>query len=156
MSSHPLTLTVLDPNGGWVNAPLHVHDLRGWNVVMYFWNRDHAQCHEMLAEVNRWSQDLGMRGVQAVGVHVPLQGTGQKALDTNAVETAARQHHLRHAIAVDDGAISQAYGVTGIPTILLFDGSGRLRHRASGDFAQLRSELERLVTQSEGSSVTAP
>lgn len=156
MSSHPLTLTVLDPNGGWVNAPLHVSNLRGWSVVMYFWNRDHAQCHEMLAEVNRWSQELEGRGVQAVGVHVPLQGTGQAALDTNAVETAARQHHLRHAIAVDDGAMSQAYGVTSIPTVLLFDPAGRLRHRATGDFARVRTELERLARESEGASAAAP
>lgn len=156
MSSHPLTLTVLDPNGGWVNAPLHVSNLRGWNVVMYFWNRDHAQCHEMLAEVNRLSQEFGGRGVQAVGVHVPLQGDGKAALDTNAVEAAARQHQLRHAIAVDDGAMSQAYGVTGIPTVLLFDAAGHLRQRATGDFNRLRAELERLASEHEHAGAASP
>jgi hypothetical protein len=133
MSSLHIPLTLLDPDGGWVNAPLHVHELHGRPALLHFWSRNDAACRRELQQLLGWVEPLLPRGLQLVGVHVPM--TRGEKLDTNAIEAAARELGLRYPIAVDDGSLAQSYGVDALPAYLVFDADGWLRHRMCGTHA---------------------
>ena len=67
MSFH-IPLTLLDPDGGWVNAPLHVHELHGRPALLHFWSRNDATCRRELQQLLGWVESLRPRGLQLVGV----------------------------------------------------------------------------------------
>src|SRR5688572_17791068 len=121
-------LTLLDPDGGWINAPVHVSQLHGHPVLLHFWVMDCADCRGQLAQVQQWILEYGPRGLIVISVDVTH--SEQELRDTNAVENFALRHGLRHPIAVDDGSMAQAYGVDSHPGYLVFDTQGILRLRA--------------------------
>ena len=146
MPPHRIPLTLLDPDGGWVNAPVHVSELHDRPVLLHFWSTHCVSCKEQLPPLHRLIAELEPRGLRVIGVHVPLN-EDEDALDTNVIETEARRLNLKHPIAVDDGSMAQSYGVKAIPAFLVFDKNGELRHQVSGEKAlgHLRSALERAV-----------
>ena len=104
---HPIPLTLLDPDGGWINAPVVTSaQLRGRPVLLHFWSMDCEDCIGQLAQVQQWIQDYGPRGLVVIGVDVTHSESELR--DTNAVERFARKHGLRYPIAVDDGSMAQA------------------------------------------------
>lgn len=149
-------LTLLDPDGGWVNAPVHVSELDELPVLLHFWSMDCRDCAAHFEEVKRWVSEFGPRGLKVIGVDVTQ--SEKELRDTNAVEAFARKHGLRHPIAVDDGSMARAYGVEAHPTFLVFDAdSGRLRHAFSGPdvLRDVRGVLERF-TQYDMSAAAPP
>ncbi|RKH38388.1 peroxiredoxin family protein [Corallococcus llansteffanensis] len=136
MASTKIPLTLLDPDGGWVNAPVHVSELDGLPVLLHFWTMDCEDCAAQFEAVNQWIVDYGPRGLKVIGVDVTHSETELR--DTNKVEGFAREHALRYPIAVDDGSLAKAYGVDRHPAFLLFGTDGRLTHRAAGKDALRR------------------
>ncbi|HLK99068.1 MAG TPA: TlpA disulfide reductase family protein [Myxococcaceae bacterium] len=149
-------LTLLDPTGGWINAPVHVSQLRGRPVLMHFWSMDCGSCIDQITRLQDWVRDYGPRGLVVIGVDVTH--SEEELRDTNAVEGFAREHGLRHPIAVDDGSMASAYGVEEHPSYLLFDTQGILRLRASDleDSGDLRLLLERLTGPDATTGAFAP
>jgi peroxiredoxin len=149
-------LTLLDPTGGWINAPVHVSQLHGRPVLLHFWSMDCDSCIDQLAQLQEWLRDYGPRGLVVIGVDVTH--SEQELRDTNAVEAFALKHGLRHPIAVDDGSMAQAYGVESHPSYLLFDTQGILRLRASDleRSQELRMLLERLTGPDANTGAFAP
>ena len=144
MPPHRIPLTLLDPDGGWVNAPVHVSELHDRPVLLHFWSTNCKSCKEQLPPLHRLIAEFEPRGLRVIGVHVPLD-ENEAALDTNVIEAEARRLNLTHPIAVDDGSMAQSYGVKAIPAFLVFDTNGELRHQVSGEKAlgHLRSALDR-------------
>ena len=60
--------------------------------------------------------------------------------DAIAAKSAKDQWNLAYDVALDDGRFSKAYGITVLPTLILIDGEGRVRHVSAG--APRSSELE--------------
>jgi peroxiredoxin len=153
---HYVPLTLLDPDGGWINAPVHISQLRGRPVLMHFWSMDCEDCLEQLAHVQQWLRDYGPRGLVVIGVDVTHSEAELR--DTNAVEAFARRHGMRHPIAVDDGSMAQAYGVESHPAYLVFDTQGILRLHAF-TLDQLREThllLDRLTGPDASTGAFAP
>ena len=125
---HYVPLTLLDPDGGWINAPVHVSQLHGRPVLMHFWSMDCEDCVQQLDHIQQWLRDYGPRGLVVIGVDVTHSEAELR--DTNAVENFARRHGMRHPIAVDDGSMAAAYGVDSHPAYLVFDTQGILRLHA--------------------------
>lgn len=153
---HYVPLTLLDPDGGWINAPIHVSQLRGRPVLMHFWSMDCQSCIDQISQVKEWLRDYGPRGLVVIGVDVTHSEAELR--DTNAVEAFARKHGLRHPIAVDDSSMAQAYGVEEHPAYLVFDPLGILRLHASssGQLREVRMLLERLTGPDATTGAFAP
>jgi peroxiredoxin len=153
---HYVPLTLLDPDGGWINAPVHVSQLRGRPVLMHFWSMDCRTCVDQISQVQDWIREYGPRGLVLIGVDVTH--SEEELRDTNGVEAFALRHGLRHPIAVDDGSMAQAYGVEEHPAYLLFDTQGILRLHAftPGQMGELRMLLERLTGPDANTGAFAP
>ncbi|QRK08963.1 TlpA family protein disulfide reductase [Archangium violaceum] len=160
MSSLDVPLTLLDPEGGWINAPVHVHDLRGRPTLLYFWSELSPANEQQLPKIKTLLDEFLPKGLQVIGVHVPMAGEDlEHALDTNDIEAIVKRMGFRHPVAVDDGSMEQAYGVTDVPTFLVYDGFGILRFRVAGEDAlnpELRRILERLTGPEANTGAFAP
>lgn len=149
-------LTLLDPDGGWINAPVHVSELDGLPVLLYFFSMttdDHARD---FAALQRFLAEFGPRGLKVIGVDVTH--SDKELRDTNAVEAFAREQGLHFPIAVDDGSMAQAYGVTKTPSWLVFDADRSRHHHFSGKnpARQVRPALERFTQDDTSAGAPAP
>ena len=153
---HYIPLTLLDPDGGWINSPVHVSQLHGRPVLLHFWSMDCESCVEQLAQVQDWIREYIPRGLVVIGLDVTHSESELR--DTNAVEEFARRHRLRHPIAVDDGSMAQAYGVDSHPGYLVFDTQGILRLQATRpeQMQDVRRLLERLTGPEAATGAFAP
>jgi thiol-disulfide isomerase/thioredoxin len=160
MSSHDVPLTLLDPEGGWINAPVHVHELRGRPTLLYFWSELSQTNQEQLPKIKALLDEFVPKGLQVIGVHVPMDGEDlEHALDTNDLEAVVKRMGFRHPVAVDDGSMEAAYGVEDVPTFLVYDGFGILRFRESGPeplSLELRRILDRLTGPEANTGAFAP
>jgi peroxiredoxin len=156
MQTHEIPLTLLDPNGGWVNAPVHVSQTHGHPVLLHFWSMDCAHCIQQLGQVQEWIREYGPRGLQVISVDITHSDAELR--DTNRVEEFAHRHGLRHPIAVDDGSMAQAYEVDSHPAVLLFDPYGHLRLHADDEpsLRDVHSLLERLTGPDATTGAFAP
>lgn len=156
MQTHEIPLTLLDPDGGWVNAPVHVSQTHGRPVLLYFWSMDCESCIQQLARVREWTREFGARGLIVIGVDVTHSDAELR--DTNRVEQFARQHGVDYPIAVDDGSMAQAYEVENHPAVLLFDAYGHLRLHADSreELRDVRPLLERLTGPDAATGAFAP
>jgi peroxiredoxin len=154
MATPKLPLKLLDPDGGWINAPVHVSELDGRPVVLHFWSMACEDCTAQFAEVKHWIEVFGPQGLRIIGVDVTR--SQQELSDTNAVEGFALQHGLSYPIAVDNGSMAQVYGVTQHPSFLLFTEEGWLRYHLSGRDAAMKVESAlRLLMHAQVSTSTA-
>ncbi|MCP3101982.1 TlpA family protein disulfide reductase [Myxococcus sp. K15C18031901] len=156
MPTHDLPLTLLDPDGGWINAPVHVSELDELPVLLHFFSMATDAKASDFDALERYRQEFGPRGLRVIGVDVTH--SARELRDTNAVEAFARKHGLDYPIAVDDGSMAQAYGVKETPAWLLFDADGRLRHHFQGQDAarRVRPALERFTQYDTSAAAPAP
>ncbi len=144
-----IPITLLDPDGGWINRPVHVSELDEQPVLLHFFSMKQPGGDDDIDAVKRVIAELAPRGLRVISVDVTA--SAKELRDTNAVEAFARRHGLLHPIAVDDGSMARAYDVTETPAWLVFDAdSGRLRHHFTGKNAahHARRMLEGFVPSS--------
>lgn len=154
MSSLHVPLTLLDPEGGWINAPVHVHDLHGQPVLLHFWNELDATSQAQLPRLKTLLDEFGTKGLRVIGVHVPTRDEDLgHALDTNDIEATVKRLGFQHPVAVDDGSMAAAYGVEGLPAYLVYDAFGILRLRSEGEDG-LSEELRGLLNRLTGPEAT--
>ena len=147
MSELDVPLTLLDPEGGWINAPVHVHQLHGRPVLLHFWNERDLGARAQLPRLKALLDTFIPRGLQVIGVHVPQPGEELgRAMDTNRLESLSRRLGFQHPVATDDGSMATAYGVEGTPTYLVYDDTLTLRSRVASA-EELESVLVPLLEQ---------
>lgn len=159
MSRLHMSLAALDPALGWLNAPVHVHELAGRPVLLHFWSihseRSLAQLPEVLGILASYEQ----RGLRAIGVHVPLRG---EDLDSRYLEARVRSLGVRMPVAVDDAgaahSITVAHAVHEVPTFQVYDREGFLTESLTGPdvLSRLPQALERALASQAPENVAAP
>ena len=152
-----IPITLLDPDGGWINTPVHVSELDELPVLLHFFSLKQRGNDADIDAVKRILAEFAPQGLRVISVDVT--GSEKELRDTNAVEAFARKQGLYHPIAVDDGSMARAYDVAETPAWLLFDAdSGRLRHHFSGKNASqhARRVLERFVQSGAAAPAPAP
>lgn len=157
MPTLDIPIKLLDPDGGWVNAPVHVSELDELPVLLHFFSMAEVHSTSEFDELKRFIGEFSPRGLRVISVDVTH--SEKELRDTNAVEAFARKHDLTHPIAVDDGSLAQAYGVTKTPAWLLFDAeSGRLRHHFTGRNGahHLRQVIEDYTRYGTSAAAPAP
>jgi len=113
------------PAPAWTNvapigsAPASLDKLRGRVVVLDFWASWCGPCRMLAPRLSALRDKFGAQGLTVVG------------MTTDEAEKAAvfaEKHQMRYGIVVDkDGDTSRAYGITGLPTMLLVDKKGVVR-----------------------------
>jgi thiol-disulfide isomerase/thioredoxin len=100
-------------------APSSIAQLRGRVVLLDFWASWCGPCRMLAPRLSALKEKLGAQGLTVVGI------------TTDEAERAAvfaEKHQMRYGIVVDkDGDTSRAYGITGLPTMLLVDKKGVVR-----------------------------
>ncbi len=102
-----------------VGAPSSPSELVGSVVLVDFWASFCAPCRMLAPRISALKDRFGAQGLRVVGI---TTDTAEKAA------TFAEQVQMRYPIVVDDeGATMSAYGITGLPTMLLVDKRGIVR-----------------------------
>jgi hypothetical protein len=154
-----MSLTALDPALGWLNAPVHVHELSGHPVLLHFWSLHSEHSLEQLPDVLALLPRFEQQGLRAVGIHVPLLG---EDLDTRYLEERVRNLGVEMPVAVDDAgaahSITVAHGVHEVPTFQIYDRQGLLIESLTGQdvLAALPGALERALATPASEGAAAP
>jgi len=115
-----LTLQLFD--GG----TFRLADQRGKVVVVNFWASWCPPCHAEAPRFVAASQKYRDRGVVFVGIDINDTPDNARAF--------LREFGITYANGTDqDLTITEAYGVTGLPTTFVVDGQGKLRQRWQGE-----------------------
>jgi thiol-disulfide isomerase/thioredoxin len=114
---------------------------RGHVLVLNFWNPYCAPCREEATVLDVAQGALGPKGVAIAGV---LFSNNSFPHDVPAAKRFAHELGERYPTVDDaDGGFASAFGVHGIPTTVIADGTGRIRYEVFG--ALKSGELEGLV-----------
>jgi peroxiredoxin len=107
-----------------------------------FWATWCPPCVASMPILERVYRDYRDKGFVVVGVD-------QEPGDEANVEHFLRSHEISFPIAMDPGAIAQAYGVYTFPTSFLIGKDGVIRdvHRGVADESNLRTQIEALLIQ---------
>jgi peroxiredoxin len=137
------------PAPAWTNvtalsgAPSSVASLKGKVALIDFWASWCGPCRLVAPRLNALKDRLGAQGLAVVGI------------TTDEAEVAAlfaEKHRMRYPSVIDkDGETSRAYGISGLPTMVLVDKRGIVRDvfvgfDPSGD-ARLEAAVKKLLAE---------
>lgn len=113
------------PAPAWANvaalagAPSGIDKLKGRVVIVDFWASWCGPCRMLAPRLSALKDKLGAQGLSVVGITMD---------EAESAATFAERHQMRYPIVIDkDGDTSRAYGITGLPTMLVVDKKGVVR-----------------------------
>ncbi|MBX9787869.1 MAG: TlpA family protein disulfide reductase [Pirellulales bacterium] len=147
----------------WVNGdPLTDEDLKGKIVLLDFWAVWCGPCIACFPHLRDWHEKYADRGLVIIGLTKYYKygwdaaaGRGTKIDDITpedergALVQFAAHYELKHRLAyMPEGAtLSQRYGVTGIPQMVLIDREGKVRMIRVGSGEANAHDLETLIEE---------
>ncbi|MGD9648048.1 MAG: redoxin domain-containing protein [Pirellulales bacterium] len=147
----------------WVNGdPLTDEDLKGKVVLLDFWAVWCGPCIACFPHLRDWHDKYGDRGLVIIGLTKyynygwdAAAGRGTKVEGISpedelaALVKFAEHHQLKHRLAyMPEGAtLSERYGVSGIPQMVLIDRTGKVRMIRVGSGEANARDLETLIEE---------
>ena len=123
--------------GGDAGSRQSLSALHGKVVLLDFWASWCGPCRQTLPLLERLAQEHRKDSLVVLGIN---QGESMEQ-----IQQFYAKHDPGYVILSDvDGAVSNEWGVSGLPTLIAIDASGRLRCSISG--APSYARLERLFT----------
>ncbi len=116
----------------WFNSdPLSVRALRGYVMLIDFWDYSCVNCQRTLPYLNEWHRRYRELGLVMVGVHTPEFHFGRKPEN---VQCAIRAAGIEYPVVMDNEAfIWSAYANRSWPTHYLIDKDGYIRYTQHGE-----------------------
>jgi peroxiredoxin len=118
------------------NGSFRLEDQRGKRVVLEVFASWCGSCRRIAPDLAALHRE---RGKDVVFVAVSVDDSREKAL------AAKQQWGIPYPVLHDDGSVAKSYGVRMLPTLLVIDEQGQIRHAVSG--APSRSKLERWLDE---------
>jgi peroxiredoxin len=119
-------------------ANLRLAEQRGSVVLVNFWATWCGPCREEMPHLNRLYDKYHGSGLQLLGVNVDD--------DTKNAIGMAQKMGVRFPVLLDtDKAVSRAFDVSAMPSTVLIDRDGKVRHVHRGYKAGVEDTYERLV-----------
>lgn len=117
---------------------VRLSNLRGKVVVLSFWATWCPPCRMELPHLDALNKKYQRKPVAVLGVNLDLQG---KELQN----WLAKNKLTFKALSDKSGKTASAYQVEGIPTLLVIDQKGTIRHRAVGFDPNMEKNLSKLI-----------
>lgn len=132
----------------WYNSePVSIRALRGYVILVDFWDYTSVYCARTLPYVSEWYRKYQEFGLVVIGVHTPKFQFGKKPAH---VERAIREAGIDYPVVMDNEAlIWTAYASREWPTKYLVDKDGfiRYRHQGEGGYEQLERAIQTLLSE---------
>jgi thiol-disulfide isomerase/thioredoxin len=135
-------------------APASLEKLKGRVVLVDFWASWCGPCRMLAPKLSALKDRFGAQGLTVVGITTD---------DAERAAVFAEKHQMRYPTVVDNaGDTSKAYGITGLPTMVLVDKKGVIRDvyvgfdpTPAGD-AKLESTIKALLAEGSASAPPQP
>ncbi|MDX2034635.1 MAG: TlpA disulfide reductase family protein [Blastocatellia bacterium] len=138
-------------------AGMAMSDLRGKVALLDFWAMWCSPCIAAYPHLRGMQTKYESRGFQVVGVtryfgRSDAEESLKRDQELKSLENYKVKHKLTWPVAIgkmDDPTNDEAYGVTALPTVILIDRQGRVRHvkRGIGEYQKLEKQIERLLDE---------
>ena len=106
--------------GGRVNLASY----RGRPVLLVFWTTSCPICQRELPMLSRLEPEFRNKGVSVLAINIGGEAGAGNFISANSVNLTS--------LSDDDGAVSRAYRVGGVPKLVLIGGDGKIRRSTSG------------------------
>lgn len=104
--------------------PVGLADFKGQPLLLVFWATWCPTCREEVPRINRIAAEYGPKGLAVLAINVGSNDSPDKAAKFRD------RHQMAYPVAFDQGSrVTRAFGVFGIPTILLVDRQGGIIYR---------------------------
>jgi len=130
-------------------------ELRGNVVLLDFWAMWCGPCVAAFPHLRGFQSKYAGKGFEVVGVtkfygRSDSEESLKREQEFKSLQNYKAKHQLTYPFAVgkmDDVTNEERYGVAGIPTMILIDRRGAVRHikRGVGEYRKLEKQIEKLV-----------
>ena len=144
----------LDSNG------MNLADLRGKVTLLDFWAMWCSACLAAYPHYRDYQAKYGARGFEAISVtrffgRSDSQDNLSRDQELKSLQSFKLKNKMTWPIAVakiDDLTNDDRYGVAAMPTVVLIDRRGNVRHikRGTGDYRKFAKQIERLLDDNDG------
>jgi thiol-disulfide isomerase/thioredoxin len=135
--------------------PKSLSELRGKVVLLDFWAMWCGPCVVAFPRLREFQSKYADRGLEIIGV-TKLYGRSDteeslaREQEFKSLQNYKAKHQLTYPFAVgkmDDVTNEERYGLAGMPTIILIDRRGVVRHvkRGVGEYRKLERRIEKLI-----------
>jgi thiol-disulfide isomerase/thioredoxin len=139
------------------NAPKTIASLRGKTVLLNFWAMWCSSCAGDFPHLAEFQNKFGGKGLEVVGVtrfygRSDTEEGLSREQELKSLQNFKSNHGMNYPVAVgkiDDLTNDERYGIAGMPSVILIDRSGTVRHiqRSESEYRKLEKRIERLVNE---------
>ncbi|HKQ75103.1 MAG TPA: TlpA disulfide reductase family protein [Blastocatellia bacterium] len=136
-------------------TPKDLNELRGNVVLLYFWAMGSDPFVDAFPRLRRFQSNYGGKGFEIIGVtkfygRSDTEVFPSREQEIKGLQNYKSRHQLTYPFAVgkmDDVTNEERYGGAGVPTMILIDRQGLVRHvnRGAGDYRKLEKQIEKLL-----------
>ena len=140
---------------GQERAPKNLSGLRGNVVLLNFWAMWSEPFVNVYPRLRGYTSKYAGKGFEIVGVtkfygRSDTEEFQSREQEFKGLQNYKTRHQLTYPFAVgkmDDVTNEERYGVVGVPTMILIDRQGVVRHvkRGAGDYRKLEKQIEKLL-----------
>lgn len=142
----------------WMDSePVKLAGLRGKVVLMDFWAMWCTECTTAFPKWRELQQKFSGKGLEIIGV-TKLYGRSdteeglKRDQELDALRNFKTRYQLKYPFAIgrmDDVTNDERYGIGSLPTVILIDRRGNVRHvkRGVGEYRKLERQIEKLLNE---------